>query len=85
MPEKSCSQRLLTINETKMKIVEHNLEDDVATKVLWGILDTYHKTGKPVHTELVMQGHYSRRRKYVVDLYNDTQEIDRVLIRTIEE
>jgi len=81
---KSKSERLVVVNETKVKCIEHGLTDDIATTVLFGILDTYHMNGTVCHTELNMKGLYDRPRKYVIKLFNDVSKRDIVLIRTID-
>ena len=78
---KTQSERLAVANEIKMNILEHNLEGDFASKVLWKILDRYVDNGNPVHTLLNLKGRYDRERMFVVDLYNDTRKRDVVLIR----
>jgi hypothetical protein len=83
---KTASERLRVVNETKMKCIEHNLTDDLATKILFKMLDKYHQDGT-VYTnkELALQGRYDLRRKYVINLWNDHKKRDTVLIRAIDE
>lgn len=78
------SNRLWTVNEIKMQIIEHGLQADVASKVLWKILDSYVENAKPVDTELVLKGRYDMRRKFVVKLYGSSRRKDTVLIRTVD-
>lgn len=80
--EKSQSERLQIVNETKMKLLEHELEGDMASKVLWKILDNYVKSGNPVDTILYLKGRKVGHCHYVVKLYNDRSKTDVVLIRS---
>lgn len=82
---RTASQRLVTVNETKMKCIEHDLTDDLATKILFRMLDNYHENGSVYeNVELRLKGRYDRERKYVVNLYNDATKKDTVLIRAID-
>ena len=82
---KPMSERLVVVNETKMKCIEHDLTDDLATKVLFKMLDRYHQDGTVyINKELALQGRYDRRRKYVINLYNDRHRKDKVLIRAVD-
>lgn len=86
LPTLTRKKRLLTVNETKMKCIEHDLTDDIATKILFTMLDNYVNDGTSyVNKELVLQGHYDRPRKYLINLYNDVSKRDTVLIRSIEK
>ena len=82
---KPRSDRLVIVNETKMKCIEHDILNDPATKVLFKILDNYHEKGLPCHIELPMKLRYDRPRKYVVDLHNQAGKLDTVLIRAMTE
>ena len=85
MYPKTASQRLLTVNEIKMQCIDNNLMDDLATKILFRMLDKYHEKGETyVNKELRLVGRYDRERKYVINLFNDTHQRDVVLIRAIE-
>jgi hypothetical protein len=77
------TRRLWTVNEIKIQIIDHNLHDDVASKVLWKILDSYVEDGKPVDVELLLKGRYDISRKFVVKLHGSAKHKDVVLIRSI--
>lgn len=82
----TASQRLKSINETKMKCIELDLLDDIATKVLFQMLDNYHKDGTTyINKELRLNIRHHIPRKYVVNLYNDTRKKDSVLIRALDD
>lgn len=81
---KTRSERLQVVNETKIKLMEHGLETDPASKVLWMILDRYVETGTPVNTVLHFKGRQVMGRHYVVNLYNNRRKLDVVLIRTTD-
>lgn len=83
MSNKTPSERLVIVNETKLQLLEHGLNSDPAAKVLWGILDSYHKTGTEVHCELNLKLRYDQPRKFVVDLWNNRKKRDTVLIRPV--
>ena len=84
MAPRTASDRLKTVNEVKLMLMEHNLQQDPACKVLWLILDNYHKTGTSVRaTELPLKLRYDQPRKLVVTLANDTKVRDTVLLRPI--
>lgn len=83
---KTASERLLAVNETKMKCIEHNLMSDIATKILFKMLDNYHRDGTTyIGKELKLKGRYDVPRKYVVNLYNQRGKQDVVLIRVLDE
>lgn len=83
---KTPSERLKVVNETKMKCIEHDLTDDLATKILFKMLDRYHQDGTVYQNkELTLSGRYDMRRKYVVNLHNDRNKRDIVLIRAVDE
>lgn len=80
-------QRLVVANETKFACLEHTLERDVATKILFTMLDNYveHGTtyiGKELKFSLPCAG---GPRKYVINLYNDIGKKDVVVIKRIED
>lgn len=77
------SQRLSIANEIKLKIIQHNLDNDPASKILWAILDRYVKTGEPVNTNLFLKNRYDIERKYVVELHNNQHIKDVVMIRVL--
>lgn len=87
MPErKSKSERLVIVNETKMKCMEHDLTDDLATKILFTMLDNYHEKGTTyIGKELKLSARHAIPRKYVVNLYNERKKTDVVLIRALSE
>lgn len=83
---KTASERLIPVNETKIKCIEHNLTDDLATKILFTMLDNYYRDGTIyTNTELKLAGRYDVPRKYVVNLWNDRSKKDTVLIRSLDE
>jgi hypothetical protein len=86
MSQRSKSDRLISVNETKMKCIEHDLLDDLATKILFTMLDNYHKKGTIyINKELKFCGRHDIPRKYVINLYNDRNKKDCVLIRSLND
>lgn len=86
MPIKTASERLITVNKTKIKCIEHDLTDDIATKILFTMLDNYHRDGTVyLNKELKLNKRYDRPRKYVINLWNDRNKIDTVMIRSLDE
>jgi hypothetical protein len=83
MPQRLATARLATINDIKLKCIQHNLQDDPATKILFKLLDDYHQNGTIYHLELKLKRRYDRPRKFLVDLYNDINKKDTVMIRTV--
>jgi hypothetical protein len=81
---KSESQRRKIVNEIKINIINNQLENDPASKILWSILDRYVEKGDPVETTLYLQNRYDMERKYVVKLYNSKRR-DMVLIRIMNQ
>jgi hypothetical protein len=79
---KTESERLRTVNEIKIKLLDLNLENDPASKVLWRILDNYVKNGEPLNTILKFKMRYDTEKHYVVELYNKKGKKDVVLIRS---
>ena len=76
--------RLHIVNQTKMKCIELELTNDIATKILFSMLDNYHKDGTTYNKELKLQQRHQIPRKYVVNLYNDKNIRDEVFIRALE-
>ena len=76
--------RLSIVNEIKMKCIELDLTQDLATKILFTMLDKYHEEGTTYHKELKLVLRYETPRKYVVNLHNDPKIKDTVLIRALE-
>jgi hypothetical protein len=76
------AQRLSTANEVKLQCIEHQLSDDLGTRVLYTMLDRYVNTGETyIGKEIRLVKRYDRPRYYLVNLYNDTNKKDTVLIR----
>ena len=85
MAPRTPSDRLKTVNEVKLMLMEHNLQQDPACKVLWLMLNNYHTKGTAVSgAELQLKLRYDQPRKLVVTLANDTKVRDTVLLRPIE-
>lgn len=84
--EKSRSQRLIISTETKINCIEHELEHELATKILFTMLDNYVEKGVIyLGKELKFRLRCDRPRKYVINLYNDVSKKDTVLIRLDED
>jgi hypothetical protein len=84
--EKTSGERLITVNEIKMKCIEHDLTNDTATKVLFIMLNNYHRDGTTyINKELKLSGRYDIPRKYVINLWNDQTKTDTVLIRALDD
>lgn len=81
MKARTKSDRLCVVNEVKMKCIEHELMDEIGTKVLFRILDEYVEKGTPCcGKELGILKRSQRPRKYVINLFNDQSKIDKVVI-----
>ena len=79
---KTRAQRLSTANETKIQCIEHNLTEDLGTKVLFKMLDKYVDEGTTyLNKEIKLVRRYDVKRFYLVNLYNDAKINDTVLIR----
>ena len=78
------SDRLNIINEIKMKCIELDLTQDLATKILFTMLDQYHEKGTTYSKELKLVQRHETPRKYVVNLHNDPKIKDTVLIRALD-
>lgn len=84
--DRTQSERLVSVNETKVKCMEHDLMDDLATKILYRMLDNYYNDGTTyINKELKLTGRHVIPRKYVVNLYNDSKKKDCVLIRALDD
>lgn len=80
------SQRLATANEVKLQCIEHNLSDDLGTRVLYRMLDNYVERGETyIGKEIRLVKRYDRPRFYLVNLHNDPNMRDAVLIRDAEK
>ena len=76
------AQRLATANETKMQCIEHNLSDDLGTKVLFSMLDKYVEEGTTyLNKKIKLVRRYDIERFYLVNLFNDIKIKDTILIR----
>ena len=85
MPKKTKSQRLQILNEAKLSCLEHDLQDQIASKVLFRMLDNYYENGTTyINKELTLHLRYDMPRKYVVNLYNDMDKKDTVIIKISE-
>ena len=77
------AQRLLTANETKLQCIEHNLSNDLGTKILFKMLDKYVEEGTTyVNKQINLVNRYDIKRFYFVNLLNDEKVKDTVLIRS---
>jgi hypothetical protein len=80
------SERLKITNETKMKCIELELTEEVATNVLFAMLDKYHEDGTTyIGKELQLSPRHLTPRKYVVNLWNSMGKKDTVLIRELDD
>ena len=80
---KSRSERLQISTETKLQCIQHELGDDIGTKVLFRMLDKYVEDGTTyIDKEIKLAKRYDMPRYYFVNLYNDPARRDVVLIRT---
>lgn len=83
---RSASERLQTVNETKMRCIDHGLTGDVATTILFRMLDNYHRDGTIyINKELNLNLRHQTPRKYVVNLYNDRSRKDTVIIKALAD
>ena len=77
------AERLATLNEVKLVCMEHELSDDIGTRVLYSILDKYVDNGETyVNKEIRLVKRYDRPRYYLVNLYNDKTKVDTVVIKS---
>jgi hypothetical protein len=82
---KDRSQRLQVANEVKLNCINHDLNEDFGTKILFGMLDQYVEKGTSYNNkEIRLVGRYDRPRYYLVNLHNDSAKRDTVLIKTRE-
>ncbi len=82
MNKKTASERLKSVNETKLKCIELNLTSDLATKILFTMLDQYHRDGTTyIGKELRLSGRTMPGSRYVVNLYNDRNKRDVIIIK----
>jgi hypothetical protein len=80
------SDRVCVVNEVKMRCIEHDLMDEIGTKVLFRILDEYVEKGTPcVGKELGILKLSQRPRKYVIRLFDDPSKTDTVVISVDDE
>jgi hypothetical protein len=83
---RSPSSRLQTVNETKMRCIEHELTGDIATTILFQMLDNYQRDGTAyIGKELNLNLRHQTPRKYVINLYNDLSRKDTVIIKALTE
>jgi hypothetical protein len=79
MTTRTASERLVTVNEVKMKCIQEDLSSFLGTAVLYRVLDDYHQNGTVyVNKEIALP---ELGRVYVIKLYNDRKRSDQVLIR----
>jgi hypothetical protein len=76
-------QRARVVNEVKMNIINHELENEIASKVLFQILNNYQRDGQPCHKELSLSMHNGAARKIVIHLYNNKSIQDIVSITKV--
>jgi hypothetical protein len=75
-------QRLATVNEVKLQCINHQLSDDLGTRVLYTMLDRYVNAGETYEDKRIrLVKRYDRPRYYLVNLHNDPNKRDTVLIR----
>ena len=80
---KSRKQRHVIVTETKINCMQHTLGSNLATKILFTMLDNYEQTGTTyLGKELKFTLFGDIPRKYVINLYNDVNKKDTVLITT---
>jgi len=83
---RSPSERLQTVNETKMQCIDHELTGDLATKILFQMLDNYQRDGTTyIDKELNLNLRHHTPRKFVVNLYNDRSRKDTVVIKALTD
>ncbi len=80
---RSRSDRLATANDVKIQCIQHQLSDDIGTRVLYRMLDKYVEEGETyIGKEIKLAKRYDQPRYYLVNLHNDPKVKDTVLIRT---
>ena len=81
---KTKLERLMIVQETENKLIEHRIEHEVSSKVLIAILNDYLINGTVyINKELSLSLRADIKRKYVINLYNDNNYTDQVLIRAV--
>lgn len=81
--EKTKQERQQTVSEVKFNIINKDLENEIASKVLFRMLDIYVETGQPViEKELSLHLPGDAPRKFVVNLYNQKNRMDTVVIKS---
>lgn len=83
MSELTQLERTRVVNEIKMNIIANDLENEIASKVLYYILNDYIITGKQYNKELTLNLTDGKKRKIVVKLYNNKLMKDTVLIKQV--
>jgi hypothetical protein len=82
---KSRAERLAVANEVKLQCLNHDLSDDIGTRVLFRMLDKYVDEGETYENkEIKLAKRYDRPRFYLVNLLNNKAVKDTVIIRTRE-
>lgn len=79
---KSKKEKLRSINEVKMYVVNNNLENDMASKVLFKMLDNYYDNDTEyVDKELSLGFKNGKYAKYIVNLHNIRSKKNNVILR----
>ncbi len=78
---KSNSERLLVVNEVKINVINNSLENELASKILFKILDDYYENGTVYENKTLSIK--SINKKYVISLYNDKKKQDVVKISVL--
>ena len=79
----SASERLRIVNEVKIKCMSMDITDELATIVLFKMLDNYYRDGT-VYIGKELNSARSGRR-FIINLYNDPSRKDTVVVRPIAE
>lgn len=79
--EKTKSERLQIINEVKLNVLSNNLENELASKILFQMLENYYENGTIYENKEL--NIVNLKKKYIINLYNNKRKSDVVLIRKI--
>jgi hypothetical protein len=80
MQKKTPSERLRIVNEVKLNIIKNNIQNDLASKTLFTLLNTYHENGTTYTNKEL--NFITLNKKYIINLYDDVKKKDTVVIRT---
>lgn len=79
---KPKSKRLQVVNEVKLNCINHNINNELATRILFQMLDNYYEKGTTyINKKLTLTLRGDVDRYYSVNLYNRLHKKDVVVIK----